>query len=298
MAGKSLYETLGVEQGASDDEIKKAYRRLARKYHPDINKESGAEEKFKEINAAYEILSDSAKRKQYDQFGDSIFGNQSFHDFTRSQGGADFDLNDILNKIFGGGGAFGGFSGGGFGGFGGGKGFDGGFNFGGANADLSATLSIPFEVAVLGGERQFSVNGETMKIKIPAGINDGETLRARGRGRQSGASSRGDLLLSIRVEPSSEYTKEGDDLTKTVYIPLKIAMFGGKIGVQTLDREVTLKIPAGTKGGQKFRVRASGAVNRRSGERGDLYLIAQALIPNAESLDPALAKMMQEKLPE
>jgi curved DNA-binding protein len=290
MDGKSLYETLGVDQNASDDEIKRAYRRLARKYHPDINKESGAEEKFKEINAAYEILSDSSKRKQYDQFGDQMFGNRSFHDFARSQGGADFDLNDILNKIFGGGL-------GGFGGFGGAKGFDGGFNFGGANADVSASLSIPFETAILGGERQIVVNGESMKIKIPAGINNGETLRARGRGRQKG-STRGDLLLNIRVEPSNEYIREGDDLTKTIYIPLKTVIFGGKIAVKTLDREVSLKIPAGTKGGQKFRVREAGAISRKSGARGDLYLIAQALIPSADLLDPTLLKVMQEKLPE
>ncbi|MDR0664244.1 MAG: J domain-containing protein [Helicobacteraceae bacterium] len=292
MSGKSLYETLGVEQGASDEEIKKAYRRLARKYHPDINKESEAEEKFKEINAAYEILSDPSKRKQYDQFGDQMFGNRSFHDFAKSQGGADFDLGDILNKIFGGGG-FGGFSG-----FKNSGGFDGGFNFGGADADINAALSIPFEVAILGGERQINANGESMKIKIPAGINDGETLRARGRGRQIRGAARGDLLLRIRVEPSNEYTRNGDDLTKTIYVPLKTAIFGGKIGVKTLDREVSLKIPAGTKGGQKFRVREAGAINRKSGARGDLYLIAQALIPNADQLDSSLLKIMQEKLPE
>ncbi|MDR1450799.1 MAG: J domain-containing protein [Helicobacteraceae bacterium] len=291
MAGKSLYETLGVEQNASDEEIKKAYRRLARKYHPDINKEGGAEEKFKEINAAYEILSDQSKRKQYDQFGDQMFGNQSFHDFTRSQGDGDFDLGDILNKIFGGGL-------GGLGGFGGGKGFDGGFNFGSANADLGAKLSVPFEVAALGGERQFNVNGESMKIKIPAGINEGETLRARGRGARIRNGLRGDLLLQIHIEPSDEYERVGDDLTKTIYIPLKTAMFGGKIGVKTLDREISLKIPADTKGGQKFRVREAGAINRKNGGRGDLYLVAQTLIPSVDKLDPAFLKMLQEKLPE
>ncbi|MDR1912190.1 MAG: DnaJ domain-containing protein [Helicobacteraceae bacterium] len=293
MAGKSLYETLGVEQGASDEEIKKAYRRLARKYHPDINKESGAEEKFKEINAAYEILSDEKKRRQYDQLGDQIFGNQSFHDFTRSQGGADFNLNDILNQIFGGGGGFGG-----FGGFGRAKGFDSAFGFDGANADTNATLSIPFETAILGGERQLSFNGESMKIKIPAGINEGETLRARGRGQKKRNGDRGDLLLQIHIEPSNEYIREGDNLTKTFYISLKTAIFGGKVSVKTIDKETSLKIPAGTKSSQKFRVKEAGVVNRKSGVKGDLYLIAQITIPSADKLDPALVKMLQEKLPE
>lgn len=114
---KSLYETLEVSQDASSEEIKKSYRRLARKYHPDINKDAGAEEKFKEINAAYEILSDENKRKQYDQFGDSMFGGQNFHDFARGQGNV--NLDDILSQIFSGG--FGGFGGANFGnaGFGG-----------------------------------------------------------------------------------------------------------------------------------------------------------------------------------
>ncbi|MGE4294437.1 MAG: DnaJ C-terminal domain-containing protein [Campylobacterales bacterium] len=292
MAGKSLYETLGVAPGASEDEIKKAYRRLARKYHPDINKEPGAEEKFKEINAAYEILSDAQKRQQYDAYGDSMFGNQSFHDFARGQGGANFDLNDILNQVFGGG----------FGGFGGARGgqnrgFDSRFGFGGVDLDISARLNVPFETAVLGGTQSISIEGDRMDIRIPAGITEGETLRVRGRGR-SMQNQRGDLLLRIHVEPSSEYVREGDDLEKSLNISLKTAVFGGKVQVRTLEKEVGLKVPAGTKCGQRFRVREAGVVNRKSGQRGDLYLKVQVAIPAAETLDPQLAKLMEEKLPE
>lgn len=292
MAGKSLYETLGVAPGASEDEIKKAYRRLARKYHPDINKEPGAEEKFKEINAAYEILSDAQKRQQYDAYGDSMFGNQSFHDFARGQGGANFDLNDILNQVFGGG----------FGGFGGARGgqnrgFDSRFGFGGVDLDISARLNVPFETAVLGGTQSISIEGDRMDIRIPAGITEGETLRVRGRGR-SMQNQRGDLLLRIHVEPSSEYVREGDDLEKSLNISLKTAVFGGKVQVRTLEKEVGLKVPAGTKCGQRFRVREAGVVNRKSGQRGDLYLKVQVAIPTAETLDPQLAKLMEEKLPE
>ena len=131
---KSLYETLGVDSSTSDADIKKAYRKLARKYHPDVNKDAGAEDKFKEINAAYEVLSDKEKRAQYDQFGDQMFGGQNFHDFARGQG-PNVDLDDILRNIFGGGGG-----GGGGGGFGGGGSFGGGGGgFGGSAAAVSAS---------------------------------------------------------------------------------------------------------------------------------------------------------------
>ncbi|WP_300806299.1 DnaJ domain-containing protein, partial [Helicobacter sp. UBA3407] len=186
---KSLYETLEVSQDASSEEIKKSYRRLARKYHPDINKDAGAEEKFKEINAAYEILSDENKRKQYDQFGDSMFGGQNFHDFARGQGNV--NLDDILSQIFSGG--FGGFGGSNFGnaGFGG---FD--FSHSGfkntrnqPNLDLNAQVTIPFTTAILGGKHSVNVQGKNYDIKIPAGIKNGETIRLKGKGQTIGAQS-------------------------------------------------------------------------------------------------------------
>jgi curved DNA-binding protein len=290
---KSLYETLGVSENASADEIKRAYRKLARKYHPDINKDPEAEEKFKEINAAYEVLSDPEKKRQYDQFGDQIFGGQNFHDFARGQG-ANVDLDEILRNIFGGG--FGGFGGGsargGFGGF-------GGFDMGGMGApdlDIHARITIPFNVAALGGIHSISVNGESFDIRIPAGVKTGETLRIRGKGKSYNG-QRGDLLLKIEVAPSPEYERRGDDLYKTIDIPLKIAMFGGKIKVSALEKEITLKVPKNTKNGQKFRVKELGVMNRKTKVKGDLYLIANIILPKVEELDPELAKMMEEKLP-
>ncbi len=292
MAGKSLYETLDVSSSASADEIKKAYRRLARKYHPDINKEPGAEEKFKEINAAYEILSDEKKRAQYDQFGDSMFGDQSFHDFARGQGG-DFDLNDILNQIFGQGGGFGGFGGGGgHGGFGG---FSSGFNFGGPDLDIRARLTIPFNVAVMGGTQSVRIQNDSLNVKIPAGIKNGEVLRVKGRGKQM-QGHKGDLHLEIHVADSPEYERDGDNLTKTVEIDLKTAVFGGKVPIKTLEKEITLKVPEGTKCGQKFRVKGMGVVNRKSSVKGDLFIKTQVLIPKASDLDDELAGMMETKL--
>lgn len=299
---KSLYDTLEVSENASQDDIKKSYRKLARKYHPDVNKQKEAEEKFKEINAAYEILSDPQKRAQYDQFGDSMFGGQNFHDFARSQGGA-AGLDEILSQIFGGlggfnsgfGGGFGGNFRGGFGGFGG-SGFGGG-GFGGFSEDLDiqARLSIPFDLAILGGEHTVSLNGETIKFKIPAGISEGKSIRVRGKGHK-GKGGNGDLLLKISVLPSEKYERDGDDLVCDFDVPLGIALFGGKVTVPTLHKEVTLKIPQNTKNAQKFRIKELGAKNLKSGQMGDLYLRANVVLPSVDSMSSELVQKLKDEL--
>ena len=291
---KSLYETLGISESASADEIKKAYRKLARKYHPDINKDPEAQEKFKEINAAYEVLSDPEKKAQYDQFGDQMFGGQNFHDFARSQGGADIDLEEILRQMFGGGASAGGFGGGGFGGFGGSsRGGFGGYQT--PDLDIHAKITIPFMVAINGGKHHINVNGESFDIKIPAGIKSGETLRVRGKGKEYNG-QRGDLLIKVEVADSSEYERKGNDLYKTFDVPLKEALFGGKVQVQTPEKEVSLKVPKNTKNGQKFRLKGKGVPDRKTALRGDLYLIANIVLPDVDSLDPELRQMMEEKL--
>jgi curved DNA-binding protein len=289
---KSLYTTLELSPGASEAEIKKAYRRLARQYHPDVNKDPKAEEKFKEINAAYEVLSDKEKRAKYDQFGDSMFGGQNFHDFARGQGG-NVDLDDILRNIFGqGGGGFGG----GFGGFGGNAGFGGGFG-GGVNLDIDANVTVPFAVAVLGGKHAISLSGESFDIKIPAGIKSGEKLRVRGKGKKHG-SQVGDLYLRIDVAANPEYEREGDNLVKTFNVPLYAALFGGKVCIQTLEKEVTLKVPENTKNGQRFRLKEMGVLNRQSNVRGDLYLKANIVLPPVDKIDPELVEAMKKSLPQ
>ncbi|EAH5176973.1 J domain-containing protein [Campylobacter lari] len=285
----SLYETLGVSKNASADEIKKAYRKLARQYHPDINKEAGAEEKFKEINAAYEILSDEKKRAQYDQYGDSMFGGQSFQDFSRSAGGA--DINDILRNIFGGGFGGGGFSSsnnfrGGFGGF-------GGFE---EDLDLQASIKIPFEKGILGGEHSIMINKEQVKIKIPHGIKDGEKLRIRGKGKSFQGHS-GDLILKVELEQSDEYEREDDDLYKKVEISLKTALFGDKISVNTPRKEVKITIPPNSKNNQKIRLKGYGVQNRKTDIYGDMYLILNVKLPDTSTLDPEFLKILEEKLP-
>ncbi|MFA6197057.1 MAG: DnaJ C-terminal domain-containing protein [Sulfurimonas sp.] len=288
---KSLYETLEITESANEAEIKKAYRKLARKYHPDVNKDPKAEDKFKEINAAYEILSDKDKKAQYDRVGDNMFGGQNFHDFSRSHSrGGNADLDEILRSMFSGGG--GGFGGGGFGGgFGG-----GGYAQQEPNLDIETSVTVPFVVSILGGSHSVSVNGERFDIKIPAGVKSGEKMRVKGKGHAQGGRA-GDLFLKITVASNPDYVREEDDIVKSFDVPLYAALFGEKIAVETLEKEIKLKIPQNTKNGQRFRVKEMGAMNRKTKVRGDLYLRANIVLPKVEDLDEALVEAMKEKLP-
>lgn len=280
---KSLYETLGVNEGATPEEIKKAYRKLARKYHPDINKEAEAQEKFKEINAAYEVLSDAQKKAQYDQYGDQMFGGQNFHDFARGQS-ANIDIEELLRSMFGGGRSAG------FGGFSGFGGFDNQVDL-----DLQTKITIPFIVSVSGGKHSISVNGSTFDVKIPAGIKAGETLRVKKKGKTYNGQV-GDLLIKVEVANSADYERKNDDLYKTINIPLKTALFGGTVEVETPEKNVSLKIPKNTKNAQKFRLKGKGVANRKTMLSGDLYLIANVVLPDVDSLPADLVKLCEEKL--
>jgi curved DNA-binding protein len=288
---KSLYETLGVNEHAGADEIKKAYRKLARKYHPDVNKDESAIEKFKEINAAYEVLSDKKKKDEYDMYGDQIFGGQNFHDFAKNQG-SNVDLDDLLRSIFGGGGSGGSSSG-----------FGGGFGGGGGNSssdlDQRINITIAFYVSVKGGKHNVSLNNESFDIKIPAGIKNGETLRVRGKGSVGRMGKRGDLLIKVEVSDSPIFERKENDLYMEMDVDLKIALFGGKITVNSLiNNDITLRVPSNTKNGQKFRVRGAGVVDRKTSLKGNLYLTANIILPNINELDEELKEILQEKLPD
>ena len=302
---KSLYETLGVGERAAADEIKKAYRKLARKYHPDVNKEESAIEKFKEINAAYEVLSDKKKKDEYDMYGDQMFGGQNFHDFAQQQGNV--DLDDLLRSIFGGGSSSsssspfgahgrGGSSGSSFGGFGGGSAFGGGHQKS-HDVDNKISITIPFYVSVRGGKHNISTDSDNFDIKIPAGINSGETLRVRGKGNMVG-NHRGDLLIKVEVSDSDVYERKGDDLYLSMDVPLRDALFGGKVKVETLIHElITLKVPQNTKNGQKFRVKGKGVPNRKTKLSGNLYLISNIVLPQVDKLDDKVVEALKENLP-
>ena len=287
---KSLYETLEISENASADEIKKAYRKLARKYHPDINKSKDAEEKFKEINAAYEILSDANKKAQYDQFGDNMFGGQNFSDFARSQGGG-INLDDILSQIFGASGGFG--RGTGNWGSSGFRGF-GGFEEQ-LDLDIHSTLNISLKTAVLGGKEK--ILPQNFEIKIPEGVKEGEILRAKGKGRVYG-NQRGNLLLKIHILEDENCTRDGDDLIQKHQVPLKTALFGGTVTIQTFYREVKLKIPENTKNGQIFRLKELGAKNRKTLEKGNLFVKIEIIIPKLQDLSAKLQDLLKKELPD
>ena len=284
---KSLYETLEVSENATPEEIKKAYRKLARKYHPDVNKDPKAEDKFKEINAAYEVLSDATKKQQYDQYGDSMFGGQNFSDFARSQGSG-VDLDEILRQMFGGGAA-------GFGGGFGRGGFSGGFGFDTPDLDTNAQVTIPFDVAILGGKQNITLNNDSFDIKIPEGIEDGQKIRAKGKGK-SYQGQKGDLILKINIAPSNEYKRDGETLTKQFDLPFKTALFGGKVEIKTIHKNITLKVPQNTKQNQKFRAKELGVLNRKTKIKGDLYLEANIILPKLEDLSHELVTLLEKEL--
>ncbi|WQT19562.1 DnaJ domain-containing protein [Helicobacter pylori] len=286
---KSLYQTLNVSENASQDEIKKSYRRLARQYHPDLNKTKEAEEKFKEINAAYEILSDEEKRRQYDQFGDNMFGGQNFSDFARSRSASE-DLDDILSSIFGRGGFSQRFSQNS-------QGFSG-FNFSNfahEDLDITTTLNVSVLDTLLGNKKQVSVNNETFSLKIPIGVEEGEKIRVRNKGK-TGQMGRGDLLLQIHIEEDEMYRREKDDIIQTFDLPLKTALFGGKIEIATWHKTLTLTIPPNTKAMQKFRIKEKGIKNRKTSHVGDLYLQARLILPKTETLSNELKALLEKEL--
>ncbi|ALM79068.1 cobalamin ABC transporter permease [Helicobacter pylori] len=289
---KSLYQTLNVSENASQDEIKKSYRRLARQYHPDLNKTKEAEEKFKEINAAYEILSDEEKRRQYDQFGDNMFGGQNFSDFARSRSTSE-DLDDILSSIFGRGGFSQRFSQNsqGFSGFN----FSNFSNFAPENLDMTVALNVSVLDTLLGNKKQVSVNNETFSLKIPIGVEEGEKIRVRNKGKM-GQMGRGDLLLQIHIEEDEIYRREKDDIIQTFDLPLKTALFGGKIEIATWHKTLTLTIPPNTKAMQKFRIKEKGIKNRKTSHVGDLYLQARLILPKTETLSNELKALLEKEL--
>ncbi len=266
------YKILGISKNATDGEIKKAYRTLARKYHPDLNSgNKQAEARFKEVNNAYQILNDKQKKAQYDQFGDvgaasgaySGFGGQKAGSYRYTSNGT-FDINDIFGEIFKG-------ERSGFSNF---SGYSGGTQKG---EDLSYSMDISFKDAVLGKVMSLSIEGRKLNIRIPPNIKDGEQIKVRGQGRQ-GQAARGDLKIKIHVASDNRFRIKGNALYTTVDVPLKVALFGGSATVESVDNKFKIKIPKGTSGGKLFKIKGSGIASRTR-ERGDLYAEVRIIIP-------------------
>ena len=299
---RDYYEVLGVGKNASDDEIKKAYRKLAVKYHPDRNpgdKEAGA--KFKEINEAHEVLSDKQKRARYDQFGHAGVGGAS--------------------GFGGGSNAYGGFSGNPFGGSAGGFNFNGqsfSFDFGGGGlddilgdlfgfgarggsrrprrgADYQTSVTLTFEEAIFGTTKKITVDGKDLSVKIPAGIDDGMSVRLKGKGGPAPAgdgSEPGDLYVRVRVKPHKSLTREGSIILSEQTISMVDAALGCEIEVLTVDGTVTMKVPAGTQSGTPFKLSGHGVPFRADGDRGP-HLVT-VIVETPKNLSKKQKELLEE----
>jgi curved DNA-binding protein len=302
---RDYYEVLGVPRTATQEEIQRSYRKLARKYHPDVNKAKDAEDRFKEINEAYEVLKDPEKRQKYDQLGPNWKAGQEFRpppgwdvhfDFGAGGGGqSEFQwggtggFSDFFESLFGG------------------QRFQSAQRTGRgrpgqgplwaqAGSDQEAVLRISLEKAFRGAtesiglqmqsvtpEGQLSVQEKNYEVKIPAGILSGQKIRLAGQGSQgTGGGRSGDLYLKVEIDPHPVYRISGRDLTMDLPVAPWEAVLGAEVRLMTLAGEVTLKVPPGTQSGQKLRLRGKGMPNPKGGA-GDLYALVSIVVPKAPS---------------
>jgi len=283
---RDYYEVLGVARTASLDEIKKSYRTLARKYHPDVNPgDKSAEEKFKELNEAYAVLSDPDKRKRYDQLGANW---KAGSDFTPPPGwegaqGSYQDFGDLFGAAGGGRGATG-FSDFFESLFGGRRGARAGAGFAMRGLDIEAEIPLTLEEAHHGGTRGITLQGpngpKTLDVTIPAGVREGSVIRLAGQGEPGmGNAPAGDLLLHVRLTPHALFKVVGEsDVEVDLPVAPWEAALGARVSVPTLDGSVEMTIPAETQGGQRLRLRGQG-LNQRRGGRGDEYVRLKIVIP-------------------
>lgn len=263
---RDYYEILGVSKNASDDEIKKAYRKLAIKYHPDRNPgDKDAEAKFKEINEAHEVLSDKQKRARYDQFGHAGVGGAGSSGGAGNPFGGGFNYNgQTFNFDFGNGGMFDDILGSLF-----------GFGATGARrarrgADMQVVVTLTFEEAIFGCTKTVENNGTDLKVKIPAGIDDGMSVRLKGKGGPApeGGTEPGDLYVRVRVKPHKTLMREGAIILSEQKIDMVDAALGCEVEVTTVDGPITMKVPAGTQSGTPFKLSGHGVPFRTDGDRG------------------------------
>jgi len=293
MEYKDYYAILGVNKDATEKEIKQAYRKLARKYHPDVNPgNKEAEEKFKEISEAYEVLSDKEKRAKYDRFGQywqqagrpGASGGFTFEDF----GGFDFGFGtggpsgftDFFEMLFG---------------------PRGGTRTRGPvkGEDIEAQIDISLQEAYTGATKTFTFSAspgqppKRLEVKIPAGVRDGSRIRLAGEGAPSPAGGpNGDLYLKVRLLPDPVWERKGDDLYRDVTVPFTVAALGGEVEVPTMRGKVSMKIPPGTQSGQTFRLSGLGMPHLGNHGKGDMYARVKISVP--KTLTPRQRELMEE----
>jgi DnaJ-class molecular chaperone len=283
------YQELGVARGATADEVRKAFRKLAKKHHPDANPgDKTSEEKFKRLSAAFDILGDVDKRRKFDAGEIDADGRETAraygpNPFAEGQGAAGgfrsanfegVDLNDILGEMFA---------------ERGGRGFPGA-GFASRGSDVRASLEIDLEDAIAGGKRRIAFSdGRTIDVTIPKGAYDGQVLRLRGQGAPGRAGS-GDALIELTLRPHPVYRREGENLVMEVPVSVPDAVLGGKVEVDTPDGPVTLTVPKGANTGSTLRLRGRGVADA-SGRRGDLLARLAVTLPDA--VDPELASFAE-----
>jgi len=298
MAFIDYYKVLGVERNASQDDIKKAYRKMARKYHPDLNKDDpNAKDKFQEINEANEVLSDPEKRKKYDEYGehwkhaDEFKAEREAYQRAQERGGQSAYWYSVNGDDF-----MGGFGRGNASGFsdffeqlfghGASAGRSGrGYNMMSRGGDIEAQMNLSLREAAVTHKQTFSVNGENLRITIPAGIADGQMIKLKGHGEKgSNGAPNGDLYITFQIAPDPEFKREGDDLFTDVDIDLYTAVLGGTVNVKTIDGMVKLKVNPGTQNDTKVRLRGKGfPVYKKEGTFGDLIVTYHVDIPTSLS---------------
>ena len=310
MAKRDYYDVLGIDRNADEKEIKRAYRKLAKKYHPDTNSgDKQAEQKFKQVTEAYDVLGNAEKKKLYDQYGfaafeegfgtdrgrhagqtgghsysGSGFGNGgTWQEFHFSDGDREDFFGDIFENFFWGRGENGG-------GFRAGSSFSGrGFgshSFRQRGADSHADIKISFEEAACGCDKMLQLQDETgktqlLQVHIPAGIDEGQSIRLKGKGATgTGGGTDGDLMLKVHIIPKPGYERKGNDVYVTVYIPYAAAVLGGEVVVPTLTGNVSCRIPAGTQSGSKIRLKNRGIpFVKNPAHKGDEYIVVQIEVP-------------------
>lgn len=275
------YKVLGIDQKATGNEIKKAYRKLARKYHPDINpNDQESEKKFKQVNEANEVLSDPEKRKKYDKYGKDWQHAEEFEKHQRTQqpgggfggytysGGQGADFSDFFESMFGG----------------------GGFSSRSERVkyrgqDYNATLELNLMDVLNTHKRTLTVNNRNIRITIPAGIEDGQTIRIRGHGGEGiNGGPKGDLLITFAIRNTTEFKREGAQLYKSVQIPLTKAVLGGEVIIETLSGKVKLNVKPETQNGTQVKLKGKGfPVYKKEGRFGDLFITYQVRIPKGLS---------------
>lgn len=307
MTKKDYYDVLGVNKKANSQEIKSAYRKLAKKYHPDTNPgDKKAEQLFKEVTEAYNVLSDEEKRKLYDQFGHAAFDGSMGSDpgkyaenerFWKSGGtnGAHTeyyysgDMDDLFGDMFG---SF----------FHRGRHFDFEDDFAYENQgslDLTSEITVSFKEAALGCEKVIALKGErsdSLAVKIPAGINEGQSVRLKGKGRVGRNGKAGDLLIKVHILEDKRYTRDGRDVFITESVPYTTAILGGETEFDTLYGPVKCKIPAGSQSGSKLRLKNKGIVSMKNKDSyGDEYVTLQISVPkNISEREKALLKELRD----